>query len=626
MNLRYKLFTAFLGLIIIPLFILGMIMFFVTYNSIEKKYSQQSEYSLKAISYSISSVFKDMNNVTDNGIATSVFHMALSAEDPSKQDLTDAEQLSLNASQRNFRSLLYNHPSISYAFLYNFNGKGSSEIVSLFNKENFRTLPYDKFKESELYQEVMALNGVPKWVAPHENPELTGTEPVFTQIRLVKELSFFQNIGILVVQIKNWEFESIFRNLKIGDSSQKVSFMLVNDKGMILFDPDRELDGQMFQSFTTKRELSFAKGFQSYKTQFDGERSIVSMYHFKDYPWSLVSVTSWDSLSREVTVFARWFVFVIFICFLAALIFNLFFMNRITGGIAVIVRFMRRVEDGDLSSRVEEKGNDELTLLAKGFNDLMDKINNLFNRIQLEQRRKNQAEMRVLQAQIKPHFLFNTLESINVLAVQNEGRKVSEMVYRLASILRISIQDRDEITLEEEIKHLRNYLDIQKFRFEDVFDYEIHIPEELNGCGILKLTLQPLVENSIQHGFEGINYKGKLIVTGWEERGNLILRIEDNGIGMTSSQLSMFQYMISESARNTDQINGLNEAEDPHGSSVHLERRGLGVRSVADRIRIEYGLRYGIFICSSQNCGTIIQCVIPKYGQGENHNAKSITG
>lgn len=617
MNLRYKLFTAFLGLIIIPLFILGMFMFFVTYNSIEKKYSQQSEYSLKAISYSISNVFKDMDNVTDNGIATSVFHMALSAEDPSKQDLTDAEQLSLNASQRNFRSLLYNHPSISYAFLYNFNGKGSSEIVSIFNKENFRTLPYDKFKESSLYQEVMALNGVPKWIAPHEYPDLTGVEPVFTQIRLIKELSFFQNIGILVVQIKNWEFESIFRNLKIGDSNQDVSFMLVNDDGMILFDPDRKLDGQDFQSFTTKA-ITFKPGFQSFKTQFAGEKSILSVYHLKGYPWSLVSTTSWNSLSREVTVFARWFVLVIFLCFLAAVIFNLFFMNRITGGIAVIVRFMRRVEDGDLTTRVEEKGSDELTLLAKGFNDLMDKINGLFNRIQVEQRRKNQAEMRVLQAQIKPHFLFNTLESINVLAVQNEGRKVSEMVYRLASILRISIQDRDEITLEEEVKHLRNYLDIQKFRFEDLFDYEIDIPDALLSCGILKLTLQPLVENSIQHGFEGISYKGKVMVKGWEERGNLILRIEDNGIGMTSSQLSIFQYMVNETL---EQKTGM----EPE-SRIHLERRGLGVRSVADRIRIEYGHRYGIFICSTPGEGTMIQCVIPKYEQGEDHYAKGITG
>ncbi|AJS57264.1 cache domain-containing sensor histidine kinase [Paenibacillus sp. IHBB 10380] len=619
MNLRYKLFAAFWGLIIIPLFTLGMIMFFVTYNSIEKKYSQQSEYSLKAISYSIASVFEDMNNVTDNGIATSVFHMALNAEDPSKQDLTDAEQLNLNASQRNFRSLLYNHPSISYAFLYNFNGKGNSEIVSLFNKENFQPLTYDKFKESSLYHEVMALNGLPKWVAPHEYPGLTGSDPVFTQIRLVKELSFFQNIGILVVQIKNWEFESIFRNLKIGDDSQKISFMLVNDQGMILFDSDKKLDGKVFQTLTTN-EISFKKGFQSFKTEFEGEKSIVSMYHLKDYPWSLVSVTSWESLSREVAIFARWFVIVILICFLAALIFNIFFMNRITGGIAVIVRFMRRVEDGDLSSRMEEKGNDELTLLAKGFNDLMDKINTLFNRIQLEQRHKNQAEMRVLQAQIKPHFLFNTLESINVLAVQNEGRKVSQMVYRLASILRISIQDRDEITLEEEIKHLHDYLDIQKFRFEDLFDYTIDIPEELNGCGILKLTLQPLVENSIQHGFEGIDYKGQLTISGWEEQGNLILRIEDNGIGMSSSQLSMFQYMISD---NTEQYH-VDEGQSE--SSVHLERRGLGVRSVADRIRIEYGFRYGIFICSSQDNGTIIQCVIPKYVQGEDHNAKSIIG
>lgn len=617
MNLRYKLFTAFVGLIIIPLFILGMIMFFVTYNSIESKYSQQSEYSLKAISYSISNVFKDMDNVTDNGIATSVFHMALSADDPSKQDLTDAEQLNLNASQRNFRSLLYNHPSISYAFLYNFNGKGSSEIVSVFNKENFRTMPYDKFKQSDLYKEVMTLNGVPKWLAPHEYPELTGTEPVFTQIRLVKELSYFQNIGILVVQVKNWEFESIFRNLKIGDSDQNVSFMLVNDDGMILFDPDNKLDGQNMDSFTTK-EIDFKSGFQSVKTEFSGEKSILSVYHLKDYPWSLVSVTSWDTLSREVTVFARWFVFVVFICFLAAVFFNLFFMNRITGAIAVIVRFMRRVEGGDLTTRVEVKGTDELTLLAKGFNDLMDKINGLFRRVQVEQRRKNQAEMRVLQAQIKPHFLFNTLESINVLAIQNEGRKVSEMVYRLASILRISIQGRDEITLKEETEHLRSYLEIQKFRFEDVFDYEIDIPQELQNCGILKLTLQPLVENSIQHGFEGIDYKGKLIIQGFEERGNLVLRISDNGIGMTPEQLSIFQYMINENVRQ--------EGWDQPEHRMNQERRGLGVRSVADRIRIEYGDLYGIFICSSPGLGTIIQCVIPKYEQGEDHYAKSIIG
>jgi len=100
------------------------------------------------------------------------------------------------------------------------------------------------------------------------------------------------------------------------------------------------------------------------------------------------------------------------------------------------------------------------------------------------------------------------------------------------------------------------------------------------------------------------------------------LRIEDNGIGMTSSQLSMFQYMVSDSTQSEE----IAKSIDQQGGGIHLERKGLGVRSVADRIRIEYGRRYGIFICSSEESGTMIQCVIPKYRQGEDHNAKSIIG
>jgi sensor histidine kinase YesM len=306
------------------------------------------------------------------------------------------------------------------------------------------------------------------------------------------------------------------------------------------------------------------------------------------------------------------------ICLVTAIVFNRLFMNRITGTIAVIVRFMRRVEDGDLNARVEEKGEDELLLLSKGFNNLMNRINNLFAQIKKEQRQKTDAEMRVLQAQIKPHFLFNTLESINVLAVQNEGRKVSEMVYRLASILRISIQDKEEITLDEEIKHLQSYLEIQKFRFEDLFEYEIDVPKELMHSRILKLTLQPLVENSIQHGFEGISYTGWIRISAWKELGNVVIRVEDNGLGMTSEQLSMFEYMVSE--------DGVSEQTTMQNLKVNQERRGLGLRSVADRLRIQYGPYYGLFICSSRPGGTVIQCVIPNYDRGEGQHAEGIIG
>jgi len=618
MNLRNKLFTAFLGLIIIPLFLLGLFTFFITYSSIEEKYSQQAEYSLKAISYSILNVFKEMEYVTDNGIATSVFAMALNAKDPNDQNLikeSNAEQLKLNDRQRSFRNLLYNHPAISYAFLYHFNRE--SPPIPIFSKENFRTLPYDQFKSSPLYDDVVALNGRPMWLAPHEFQELTGEEPVFTQIRLVKDVTTLRKLGILVVQIKKWEFEEIFRNLTIPNNLQNTSFMLVNNEGLVLFDPENSMDGQNIKQYM-KQKVEFKQGYQSFKAKFNGKEHIVSIYHLNDYGWNLVSFTDWNSLSQEVTSFAKWFFVIMGVCLVTAIVFNRLFMNRITGTIAVIVRFMRRVEDGDLNARVEEKGEDELLLLSKGFNNLMNRINDLFVQVKKEQRQKTEAEMRVLQAQIKPHFLFNTLESINVLAIQNEGRKVSEMVYRLASILRISIQGKEEITLEEEIKHLQSYLEIQKFRFEDVFDYEIDIPKELMHSRILKLTLQPLVENSIQHGFEGISYKGLIRISAWKELGNVIIRVEDNGLGMTSEQLSMFEYMVHDDS--------MSQQAKLQNLKVNQERRGLGLRSVADRIRIQYGDYYGLFICSSRPGGTVIQCVIPNYDRGEGQRVEGIIG
>lgn len=601
MNLRNKLFTAFVVLIIVPLCVLGVVTFMVSSYSIEEKYSRQTEYSLKAISYSISTVLKQMDNVTDNGIATSVFHMALAAKDPTKQDL-NAEQLSLNNSQRNFRSLLYNHPAISYAFLYNLSGSGKSSIVSIFTKENFKTMPFEDFKKKPLYKEVMDLNGVPKWIAPHEYPELTGTEPVFTQIRLIKELSYFKNIGILVVQINNWDIESIFHNLSPSQSMQSTEFMLVNDDGLILYDPNKTLEGKQLGS-VMKKQVKFGSGYQSFKTDFNDEKSIVSIYHLQDYSWNLVSVTSWKSLSKETLVFAQWFIGITLLCLLAAITFNMVFMRRITGSIAVIVRFMRKVEGGDFNVRVEDRGKDELHILAKGFNDLVDQINSLFKQVNKKQKQKTQAELRVLQAQIKPHFLFNTLESINVLAIQNEGVKVSEMVHRLGSILRISIQDKEEIPLEQEIEHLQSYLEIQKFRFDDLFDYEIDVPPDLRRRSVLKLTLQPLVENCIQHGFEGIEDKGHIHISCWSDRGRIFLQVQDNGIGMDPEQLLKFQYMKTDKEdeeERKDQVRHLYE-----------ERRGLGLRSVADRIRIHYGEYYGLFICSSRLTGTIIQCVIP---------------
>jgi len=608
MNLRLKLFTAFITLIIIPLVLVGVITYFVTFDLIEKKYSQQAEFSLKAISQNIQFVFSEMDKVTENGIAGNVVQTAIGAVNSRELDLSDAKQLKLNENQRNFRVNLFSHPTISFAFAYNLK---DATIASIFTKENFTALPFARFKREPLYQEVVELNGAPKWVGPYEYKEITGSDPVFTQIRMVKELTTMKNIGVLITQIKNWEIERIFNDFRYSKNLEDTRFFLVNEDGLILYDTQEQYNGKNINPFLGK-PMKFNSSYQSYRDDFNHHESVVSVNKLKDKQWYLVSTTSWNSLSQDMGIFLKWVVGILFISLLAAFLFFWLFMNRITKSIIRIVRFMRRVENGDLSARVDEEGNDELFLLSKGFNSLISQVNNLFEEVKTEQKHKAQAELRVLQAQIKPHFLFNTLESINVLAIQNEGRKVSQMVYRLGNILRISIQDKEEILISQEIEHLRSYLEIQKFRFDELFNFDIQMPREVLNSMILKLTLQPLVENSIQHGFEGITHQGFLQVTGYVEGDDIVITIQDNGIGILNRQLRKFQYM-----KNDDTLT-------PEGQDIVMnERRGLGLRSVADRIRIQYGYRYGVYICSEENQGTTIQVRIPKYGPGEVYEAKS---
>jgi sensor histidine kinase YesM len=284
-----------------------------------------------------------------------------------------------------------------------------------------------------------------------------------------------------------------------------------------------------------------------------------------------------------------------------ALIFNLMFVRRTVTFIVRVVKAMRKVERGDLSTRIKVVGKDETTTLARGFNSLVTRVSELLEDVKQEQRRKRKAEMMLLQAQIKPHFLFNALESINILAVQNEGRKVSKMVLRLAKILRISIQQKEEITIEQELEHLTSYLEIQKYRFEELFEYTIDVPKPLLSNPILKLTLQPLVENSIQHGFDGIDYMGQIHVRAREEGSNIALYIEDNGIGITQQQLALFA------------TSGMTSLQEMYEETPETgERRGLGVSNVADRLRIHYGNGYGLILCSASGQGTVIKCLIPK--------------
>src|SRR5690606_24161553 len=280
--------------------------------------------------------------------------------------------------------------------------------------------------------------------------------------------------------------------------------------------------------------------------------------------WRLIAVTPWSVIAGEIRWIAVAVSSLIGLCMLLACVFIIYFARRITVAIIDSVKVMREVELGNLQARVDVRGNDEIGLLTRGTNRLIYRLEQLISELQEQHERKRAAEMTALQAQIRPHFLFNTLESINILAIQNQGKKVSQMVSKLGNILRISIQQQEEITIEQELAHVRSYLDIQKYRFEELFDYEIVVADALKHELTLKLSLQPLVENCIQHGFEGIEYLGLIRIAVTADEQHIYFRIEDNGLGIPQAQLEKFTYLSEQ------QVSFDNSPE-------RGERRGIGV-------------------------------------------------
>ncbi|TVY00438.1 cache domain-containing sensor histidine kinase [Cohnella terricola] len=610
MSLSKRIFAAFIAFIIVPLFVLGSVAYLVSQKVTQEKYAEQTELTLKAIGRNINNMIKEANYFSDFWVTmdNSVEVVEQSFDDANLGNgeisgdsprTPDYDQLLEKEKLR--QRVLLTYQGINSVTLYR---NDYTQVNVNFSKDT--PIAREDLENHPIYQEALRKNGAPVWVGPNEDTKLTGANNLFTQIRVLLDIETLKSKGILVTRFQMSELNRIF---SFYNSQGKIDrrFLIVAGNGNIVFDNEKSAEGRRIEDY-----VDIVKGIdmsnratQSKTLEFDHHKSLVSVQDLQLQrlgvgDWKLVMVTSWQYLSGDMGIVLRWMVVITSISLVLALIFNLMFVRRTITFIVRVVRAMRQVERGDLSTRVAVVGNDETTALSKGFNSLVTRVSELLDDVKQEQSRKRKAEMMLLQAQIKPHFLFNALESINILAVQNEGRKVSKMVQRLANIFRISIQQKEEITIEQELEHLMSYLEIQKYRFEELFEYSIDVPSQLMGHSILKLTLQPLVENSIQHGFEGIGYMGRIEVRAAIEGPNIAFYVEDNGIGIPEQQLARFA------------ASGITTLQEMYEESPETgERRGLGVGNVADRLRIHYGNGCGLFLCSASGYGTVIKCLIP---------------
>jgi len=283
----------------------------------------------------------------------------------------------------------------------------------------------------------------------------------------------------------------------------------------------------------------------------------------------------------------------------ALLIFTLFFSSLAQRSLAKAIhtpihrleKFAASLAGGDLQARAPETSVTELQELTQSLNTMGARLQDLIDENNREQENLRKSELRALQAQINPHFLYNTLDAIVWLAEAGQSGEVIHITRALSDFFRISLsQGKDWIPLSEEIKHLTGYLTIQKIRYRDILDYEIDIPENLYHIQVLKLLLQPLVENAIYHGVKHRRGRGMIVVTGQAQDGWLILSVRDNGAGMTAERLRQVRA-------------GLSDDRD--------EGAGYGLFNVNKRIQLYYNQPQGIRIESEEKNGTIVSLRVP---------------
>lgn len=280
------------------------------------------------------------------------------------------------------------------------------------------------------------------------------------------------------------------------------------------------------------------------------------------------------------------------VIFIILIFISIYIPKTISRPIQELCDVTDKVSKGDLSVRARASSGAEVRVLSDSMNIMIDKINELLTQVKGEQEHLRKAELELLQSQINPHFLYNTLDTIVWLAEGSDQKAVVSMVESLSDFFRTSLnQGKDIISIREELIHVSSYLKIQQVRYQDILEYEIVVPEELNDYTIPKITIQPLVENALYHGIKNRRRKGMIKITGFKQAEDFVIRVSDNGAGMNEERLSQIRQKISKKTGSDDEIYGL--------------------FNVNERIRLKYGDKYGIEVTSIYNEGTDVDIILP---------------
>lgn len=409
-------------------------------------------------------------------------------------------------------------------------------------------------------------------------------DDVFSLAKAVQDPETGEVLGVILLDIRHDIIQSSINGVTIGEKG----FVFVMDQeDNIVYTP---VNGIVYRV-----NPKWVKAMEPMSVQIQGGsyqiRSELSPYT----GWRTVGVFSMDEVMSSVNTI----VYILFTCVIISLVLVVIvsfkFSRTLTNPIFKLKRLMKQAESGDLTVRFNFQHNDEIGELGQSFNHMIARIDQLIQMVYVEQENKRTAEMKSLQEQIKPHFLYNTLDTISRMARDYDAEDIVRLVDALTNMFRIGLSHgKDIITVKEEITHVSNYLYIQKIRYKDKLNYVIHVDESLYAVEVPKLILQPLVENAIYHGVKAKRGGGTITITGVPEGENLVFTVQDDGAGMLQEKVEELNRRMSE-------------------RSVLDEKKSFGLFYIRERIQLCYGKGYGVHVESTLGEGTRVTITLPLY-------------
>ncbi|MDQ0059489.1 cache domain-containing sensor histidine kinase [Paenibacillus harenae] len=581
MNLQKKITLLLVLSIFIPLTLFGYLFYQSSNQFAQERTNKETNQLLHLVNQNVDRLLNEyeaqLNSIYENE------SVILQLSQINRQAVGAEAQLSADSINRYLRNFLRGKDDIDSIYLFSGEKLFFADFKgSQYYEEQFREHP-------EWQQTVQEAGGKAVWMPTYELPVNRYTyEPshyfsIGMQVKNVADV--MQTLGSIYINVKITALDRLANQVKV---SPEGTLLIADGEGHVIWHPNAEAYKETLKDIPFYEDLlARRKPFSTIRM--NGQLYQMSYIQSAYNDWYYVSLIPNADLKEQSKELRQFLIVTIFAFGASFIVLALWVSRFITKPIRQMAVAMKQVHKENVEFQLPVASEDEIGLLNAAFNSMGRRINDLIHEVRVVSEKEKEAEVRALQAQINPHFVYNSLDTINWMAIERDQHDISSMIAALSDIMRYAIRPGEPlIALEEELKWAQNYAYLQKMRFEDRFDILFKVDEALLRHKVPRLFLQPYLENSILHGMEHIEEGGLITVTVLKDKhtGGIRVELADNGGGIKEDELH----------------------------SIMLRRtHGIGIYNLDDRLKLEYGPDYGVNIRSEWGEGTVVTIILPPY-------------